>query len=68
MGWLGNIFIVIGIWLVGDKKRSAFIFSIIGESVWTVYALQRGMYDLAAICGVFAALAIRNWFKWGSSE
>lgn len=64
-GWLGNIFIVIGLWFVGDRKRSAFIFTIIGELIWAGYAMHLGMWDLAIICLVFALLALRNWFKWG---
>ena len=64
MGWVGNVLIVVGLWLVGDKKRSAFVFTTFGESVWGVYALYKHMYDLAFICAVFALLALRNWFKW----
>jgi len=65
MGWVGNVFLVLGLWLVGDKKRSAFIFSCIGETIWVFHALSRQMYDLAFICVIFALLAIRSWFKWG---
>jgi len=65
MGWVGNIFIVIGLWLVGNKNRTAFIFTVIGESIWVAYAFTKGLYDLAFICIVFAVLAARNWYKWG---
>jgi len=68
MGWIGNIFIVLGLWGIGDKKRAAFIFSIIGETIWVIHSLMIGMYDLAAICVVFAALAFRSWRKWGTSS
>jgi hypothetical protein len=68
MGWLGNIFIIIGLWLAGDKNKSAFIFSIIGESVWVVYSLLNKMYDLAFVCAVFAIVAVRNWYKWNKES
>jgi hypothetical protein len=65
IGWIGNILIAVGLWGIGSKKRSAFLWSIVGESVWVFYSLTIGMYDLAAICVVFALLALRNWIKWG---
>src|SRR5689334_5719278 len=57
VGWIGNVFIVIGIWLVGYKDRRCFLFSVVGELAWVVHALRRGQYDLAVICILFGALA-----------
>lgn len=68
LGWTGNVFIIIGLWLVGNKARKAFIFSLIGEAIWVVYSLNKNLYDLAFICAIFAALALRNWFAWGKSN
>lgn len=68
MGWVGNVFLIIGLWLVGDKARKAFIFSVIGESIWIYYAMDKKMYDLAFICVIFALLALRNWIKWGKEQ
>ena len=64
MGWIGNIFIVIGLWTAGNKWKYAFIFSAIGETIWTIYAFRIGMIDLAVVCIIFALIAIRNIFKW----
>lgn len=64
MTWIANALIVIGLWLIGSKRRSAFLFSVLGEAIWTAVSLWRGMYDLAAICAVFAVLAVRNWWMW----
>lgn len=36
LSWIGNIFICIGLYLVGNKVRQAFIFSAIGEFCWMV--------------------------------
>jgi nicotinamide riboside transporter PnuC len=65
MDWIGNVFIVIGLWFIGNKKRWAFIFSVIGESAWIIYSLTIGLYSLALICTVFAGLAVRSYWKWG---
>lgn len=68
MGWLGNIGLVCGLWLVGSKTRSCFICTFIGECIWTVYAIHNRQLDLAVICCLFALLAIRNFFKWGKNS
>ncbi len=64
MGWIGNIFIIIGLWLAGDKNKIAFLFSVVGELIWCGYSLYIKMYDLAFVCAVFAAIALRNYIKW----
>ena len=63
--WIGNFLIVIGLWKIGDKWRHAFLFSIAGETAWTIAALNAQDYALAFICTVFNILAFRNWRKWG---
>lgn len=68
MGWIANILIVIGLWQVGSKVRNAFLWTGVGEALWFTHAVHRGLYDLAALCLVFAGLAIRNWWKWGQDE
>jgi len=65
MDWIGNVFIVVGLWHIGNKKRWAFLFSVAGEICWIVYSLTIGLYSLAVICTVFAVLAIRSYYKWG---
>jgi hypothetical protein len=67
MTWFANFLIVIGLWQVGGRRRSAFMFTFAGEAIWTVVSLYGGMYDLAAICALFSVLAARNWCKWGSA-
>ena len=68
MGWIGNIFIILGLWFVGNKKRWAFILSVIGETCWIIHSFLIQMYDLAIICIVFALLAARSWYKWGKDN
>lgn len=67
MDWVGNIFIVLGLWLIGNKYRNAFILSIIGEVCWVIYSLQHTLFSLAFICSIFALLALRSYIKWGNN-
>jgi len=66
LGWAGNVAIVAGLWGIGNQRRGAFLFSIVGESAWIVKSTINRQWDLAFICVIFAALAIRSWVKWGS--
>ena len=67
LGWIGNLFIVVGLWKIGDKCRHAFLFSIIGETAWVAKSLllPDPDYALACICAIFCGMAFRNWLKWG---
>jgi hypothetical protein len=67
LAWVGNFFIVLGLWQIGNKKRYAFILSLLGESAWVGYAMVIRMYSLAFICLIFAVLALRNYIKWGET-
>lgn len=64
LGWLGNIFIVGGLWGLGSKIRKAFLLSIVGESLWIVNAATKADWALTSICVVFLLMAIRGYIKW----
>ena len=64
LSWTGNCFLIAGLWQMGDKHRSAFLLSFIGEIPWTIYAIKQHDWALAFICLVFCGMAVRNWFKW----
>lgn len=64
LGWLANLLILVGLYRVGYKTRDAFAWTVAGESLWFASAVQRGLYDIAAICAVFGLMAIRNWWLW----
>lgn len=68
LGWIGNFFIVSGLWGIGNKVRRAFLLSVVGESLWVANALSKTPVDwaLASICVVFAVLAVRSYVKWGN--
>jgi len=68
MTWIANIFLIIGLFLIGNKNKYSFIFTIIGESIWTIVALCTHQYDLAFICAIFTILAIRNFRRWNNEN
>ena len=68
LAWVGNAFIVAGLWGIGNKQREAFLFSIVGESIYIIYAAQSNLWALFAICWVFLAMAVRGYVKWGVKD
>lgn len=68
LGWIGNIFLVWGIWEIGNKRRFAHLLTIVGEASWIVKSVALAQYDLACICFVFLILAARCWIKWGEVQ
>jgi hypothetical protein len=63
--WVGNAFIVTGLYKIADKWRHAFLFSIAGETCWMLASYARSDWALLSICGVFNIMALRSWIKWG---
>lgn len=63
-GWIGNIFIVGGLWGIGNKVRNAFLLSILGELCYIVRSYRTKDWPLFAVCWVFALMAARGWWKW----
>lgn len=64
LSWIGNVFIVLGLWHIGKKQWWAFLFSIIGECAWIAYSLYTHLWSLAFMCAIFAVLAARNMMLW----
>lgn len=46
MGWIANIFIVIGLWKQGSKVAVAYLFTIIGESIWAIISIYKHQKEL----------------------
>lgn len=65
LGWIGNVFIVLGLWGVGNRARNAFLLSAAGEAFWIANAGLRGDWALGSICVVFFLMALRSYVKWG---
>lgn len=64
LGLPGNALIVLGLWKLGQKNRRAFVYTAIGEILWAMRAIIQRDWELAAICVLFTALAVRNFILW----
>jgi hypothetical protein len=67
LGWIGNVFLVWGIWEIGNRHRFAHLLTCVGEAAWIAKSITVGAYDLACICAVFFVLALRCWIRWGEA-
>lgn len=65
IAWIGNLFIVAGLWGVGSKNRGAFLFSVVGETAYIARSYFLHDWALLAICCVFWAMALRGYILWG---
>jgi hypothetical protein len=66
LGWLGDAFLVFGMYELGNKRRNGFLASIIGEFLWILAASSRHQWDLVAICVIFAVMAAKGFYTWGN--
>lgn len=67
-GWLGNIFILLGIILLAYKKRPGFICGIIGNGFWCLKGVATEQYDLVSIEILIVVLQAFSWWKWGRAK
>jgi hypothetical protein len=67
LSWVGNTLIILGLWGMGNKRRGAFLFSIVGEGCWIAYSVFVHLWSLTFVCVIFLCLAARNYIKWGRS-
>lgn len=64
LGWIGNIFIIIGILMVAYKMRSGFLFGCIGNTLWLAKGVITDQYDLIAIEALIVILQAFSWWNW----
>lgn len=64
LGWVANVFVLIGMWRLGTKARGAFLWTVAGEALWVIYGFYLGMLDIALICILFGLMAAINWWRW----
>ena len=53
-------------WLIGNKKRAAFIVFNIANCFWIWTAFEKHVYGLLLICLPAIVINIRNFIKWGA--
>lgn len=68
LGWLGNILILAAIICLGRKWIIGWLFSILGNMIWCIYALQLEMPDMLVIDGISLVMAAYNWRLWAREK
>lgn len=63
--WIGCLTIFVGLWLIGKKIRTAFIFTFVGEVLVFIWAFHQRAWPICFVGVTFGFMAVRNWFKWG---
>lgn len=62
--WLGDAFLLLDMYLVGQQRRLAWVFCIVGEALWIVASVIRHLWPLTIICFAFLFLGIHNLLLW----
>lgn len=64
MDFIAAFFELLGIWLVGNKRRIAFISLILCNITWAIVAIQHHLYGLLITVIIAFTLNIVNFHKW----
>lgn len=69
MDWLAGILELLAVWLVGNKRKIAFLVGFAGNVAWFIYVLWEGhTYGLLLVCVPVAGINLRNYVKWAREE
>lgn len=64
IGWIANILFIVGVYVLGNKKRWGFIVNLIANGLYGAIGIQHSMWDLTAISFLMCALNLWNYWKW----
>lgn len=66
--WGGMLFTMVFLYLVGLKRRNAFLYGLVANLCWFVYAILSESVANGLANIIFAYLNIRGYIKWGKAE
>lgn len=64
IAWLGTAVLAVSLFGLGGRHRAAFLGTAFGEALWGVRGLVTRDPELVAVCGMFAVVALVNWWRW----
>lgn len=64
MDWLVSILGITSIYLLGDKKKSGWVFKLVSQVIWIYLAISKELYGFIPLAALAGILAIRNYIKW----
>lgn len=68
MGWLGNLFLILGAGFISKTARWPFVCTIIGELLWLEESYYIHRTDMIVLCLVFTGIAFYNYIKWKTDD
>lgn len=69
LGWVANLSYIVGVILLGRKRKSGFLFGASGNFFYSAKSFVIFQsYDLVILCFVFAIIQMINWWKWRKEE
>ena len=64
LGYIAIIFIVVGLYTLGNKKIYSWLLQFIGEVFWIIYSIEIGSFPLLIANIIFIILVLRGFYKW----
>ena len=65
---LAAFFELTGMWLVGSKKKSGFLFLIACNVTWFIYSTNKWIPGLFIVVSILFFINIRNFKNWGKNK
>lgn len=62
--WCLAPFGLLGMWVVGQKKRWGWVVSMLTQSLWAFYAVGTGQYGFLIGTLSYFVVYLRNWLRW----
>lgn len=66
--WCLAPFGLLGMWVVGQKKRWGWALSMLTQCLWAFYAVGTGQYGFLVGTLSYFAVYLRNWLKWRGAQ
>lgn len=64
LAWIAVMFEMTGNWLIGDKRRWAFLVKIAGNIAWLSVSVLSGIHGLTASALLGLVISSRNFMCW----
>lgn len=68
LSWGGCALLLVGLKLIGDKKKFGFYVALVAEVMWIIWGLLTGSYALVAMSAAITVMYIRAISQWGKAE
>ena len=63
MGWIANVFAILGLIYLGRKKRIGFLFGLACNIIYAIVGYKNGILSLTLLNVVLAVINIWYWVK-----